>query len=76
VYDLRISPFFSVNGRLRPCIFDLGRYGRGIGLSRFFLDDYFELLLVVNRKLDDSVRSSDLSQKHRVMTAGTDIYSE
>ncbi len=26
MYDLRISPFFSVNGRLRPCIFDLGGY--------------------------------------------------
>jgi transitional endoplasmic reticulum ATPase len=26
VYDLRISPFFSVNGRLRPCLFDLGGY--------------------------------------------------
>ena len=26
VYDLRISPFFSVNGRLRPCMFDLGDY--------------------------------------------------
>ena len=26
VYDLRISPFFSVNGRLRPCMFDLGIY--------------------------------------------------
>ena len=26
VYDLRISPFFSVNGRLRPCMFDLGLY--------------------------------------------------
>jgi hypothetical protein len=25
VYDLRISPFFSVNGRLRPCLFDLGK---------------------------------------------------
>ncbi len=24
VYDLRISPFFTVNGRLRPCMFDLG----------------------------------------------------
>ena len=24
VYDLRISLFFSVNGRLRPCMFDLG----------------------------------------------------
>ncbi len=26
VYDLRISPFFTVNGRLRPCMFDLGIY--------------------------------------------------
>ena len=24
VHDLRISPFFSVNGRLRSCMFDLG----------------------------------------------------
>jgi hypothetical protein len=24
VYDLRMSPFFTVNGRLRPCMFDLG----------------------------------------------------
>ena len=24
VYDLRISPFFPVNGRLRPWLFDLG----------------------------------------------------
>ncbi len=28
VYDLRISPFFSVNGRLRPCLFDLGFHKR------------------------------------------------
>ncbi len=26
MYDLRISPFFTVNGRLRPCMFDLGDY--------------------------------------------------
>ena len=25
VYDLRISPFLSVDGRLRACMFDLGR---------------------------------------------------
>jgi hypothetical protein len=24
VHDLRMSPFFTVNGRLRPCMFDLG----------------------------------------------------
>jgi len=27
VHDLRISPFFSVNGRLRSCMFDLGNLG-------------------------------------------------
>jgi hypothetical protein len=24
VYGIHMSPFFTVNGRLRPCVFDLG----------------------------------------------------
>ena len=36
------------------------RQGRDLALFRFFLDDDLELLLVVNRKLDDSVLSFDL----------------
>jgi hypothetical protein len=48
VYDLRISPFFSVNGRLRPCIFDLGWKHK---LSAWLLDCLFIRSSLTGRRL-------------------------
>ncbi len=49
MYDLRISPFFSVNGRLRPCIFDLGTDGKASTTDVLF-DFYVQLCRMVEGK--------------------------